>query len=135
MTTETGQPQTRDGTKLCIAVTRQGVTAYGNKAAFESLAEWFRWMASSAPSEHYECHTIMYLRDEASTFGEDTVKNVYVLFDANTRRPFEKKAKNEFGFELTFMMATESDLDKLAGFQTRGLLPKGWDSEPRIVVK
>jgi hypothetical protein len=36
MTTETGRPQTKDGTKLCIAVTRQGVTAYGNKAAFES---------------------------------------------------------------------------------------------------
>jgi hypothetical protein len=77
----------------------------------------------------------MYLQNEASTFGEDTVKNVYVLFDADTRRPFAKKAKNEFAFELTFMMATETDLDKLAACQTRGLLPKGWNSEPRIVVK
>jgi hypothetical protein len=121
------------GTKLCLAVTKQGVTAYGNRDAFESLSEWFKWMASSDPAEHFECHIIWHLQDDASSFQKESTKNVYALFTAKTKAVFEKDSEDGFGFELTFMMAPEAELDELAGCQKTGLLPESWNEEERVV--
>ena len=126
-------PARKPGRKLCLAVTKQGVTAYGNRDAFESLGEWFKWMASSDPAEHFECHTIWHLQDEASAFLKQSTKNVFALFTAKTRAVFEKESEDGFGFELTFMMASEAELDELAGCQKTGLLPESWNEEERLV--
>ena len=126
-------PARKPGTKLCLAVTKQGVTAYGNRDVFESLSEWFKWLASSDPVEHFECHIIWHLQDEASAFRKQSTKNVYALFTEKTKAVFEKESEDGFGFELTFMMASEAELDELAGYQETGLLPESWNEEERLV--
>jgi hypothetical protein len=129
----TPSPAPKSGTKLCLAVTKQGVTAYGNRDAFESLGEWFKWLASSDPAERFECHTIWHLQDEANSLREQTTRNVYALFSARTKPVFEKESEDGFGFELTFMMAPDAELDELAGRQKTGLLPESWNEEERLV--
>jgi hypothetical protein len=126
-------PARKSGTKLCLAVTKQGVTAYGNRDAFESLSEWFKWLASSDPKEHFECHTIWHLQGEANSFREHSTKNVFALFSAKTKPAFEKESEDGFGFELTFMMAPDAELDELAGHQETGLLPESWNEEERLL--
>jgi hypothetical protein len=133
MTTNNPSPARKPGRKLCLAVTKQGVTAYGNRDAFESLGEYFKWLASSDPTEHFECHTIWHLQDDRSTFAKQSTKNVYALFTARTKAVFEKESEDGFGFELTFMMASEAELDELAGHQETGLLPESWNEEERLV--
>jgi hypothetical protein len=117
------RPEKKDGSKLCLAITREGVTAYGNRAAFESLAEWLKWIASSSPSEHFECHTVFSLQDDDSLFDAKANKNVCRLFNEDTEPTFKKMAKEEFGFELTFMMSSESELDQLLALESTGRLP------------
>jgi hypothetical protein len=122
----TARPEKKDGSKLCLAITREGVTAYGNRAAFESLAEWLKWIASSVPSERFECHTVFSLQDD-SLFDAKANKNVCRLFNEDTERIFNKMAKEEFGFELTFMMSSESELDQLLALEATGRLPENWN--------
>jgi hypothetical protein len=129
----TEPPEPKPGAKLCLAVTKQGVTAYGNKGAFEQLAEWLQWIASSDPSEHFECHTILSLQDEASALGKQRKKNVYPLFSKQTKAVFERENEHGFGFELTFMMVEDAELDEFTGFQETGLLPDSWNEEERLV--
>ncbi len=132
-TTTDAPPMRKPGTKLCLAVTKQGVTAYGNKAAFEHLAEWLKSMASSDPVEHFECHTIWNLQDEEGSFGENAIKNVYPLFSRQAKTLFAKKDEHGFGFELTFMMAPDSELDELAAYQKTSLLPDSWNEAERLI--
>lgn len=107
----------------------KGVTAYGNKVAFKKMAEYFEWMASSDPSDHYELHSLMYLEDDASKFEGKEIKNVYALFDKKTKGAFFKKTKNLCGFELTFMMVPENELDEMDACQKTGLIPAHWNTE------
>jgi hypothetical protein len=132
-TTINPSPSRKPGTKLCMAVTKQGVTAYGNRDAFESLSEWFKWLAASDPAEHYECHLIWHLQDDASAFRKQSIKNVFALFTAKTKPVFEKESEDGFGFEMTFMMAPEAELDELAVCQETELLPESWNEEERLV--
>ncbi len=127
--TKSTRPDRKHGNRLCITVTKQGVTAYGNKVAFESLAEIFKWLASSAASEHYECHTILSLQDEASLLDGQKPKNVFALFDKEAQAVFARQTEESFGFELTFMMATETELNELDALQEVGRLPESWNSE------
>lgn len=113
MSEDNALPQKIDGTRLCISVNKEGVTAYGNRQAFESLAKYFLWLASSNPSEHYELHTILSLQDEESLFKKKLNRNVYALLADEVKLTFENKNEDSFGFELTFMMATEAELNKL----------------------
>ena len=58
---------------------------------------------------------------------------MFALFTAKTKPVFEKERKDDFGFELTFMMAPEAQIDELAGRQESGLLPESWNEEERLV--
>lgn len=71
----------------------------------------------------------MHLQDDASKFEGKEIKNAYVLFDKDTQPVFAKKTENEVGFELTFMMATETDLDQSDIYQKHGLLPDSWNTD------
>jgi hypothetical protein len=73
------------------------------------------------------------LQDEASNFREQNTKNVFALFTVKTKGVFEKESEDGFGFELTFMMASEAELDELAGCQKSGLLPESWNEEERLI--
>jgi hypothetical protein len=116
-----------DNIRLCITVKHKGVTAYGNKAAFEALAQKLLRIAASLPSEHFECHTVMALQDDASKFEGKKIKNVYSIFDQETAPVFAKRSEDACGFELTFMMAPEHELDQMDTFQEQGMLPDYWD--------
>ena len=127
------RPKTVAGTRLCIAVRRDGVTAYGNKAAFETLSRTFKWLAKSPPSEHYELHSVLDLQDYAGLEEANEPQKVFALFTRDTKKVFEKRRKDEFGIELTFMMVEESDLDDFAKAQSKGLIPKARREQSRTV--
>lgn len=69
----------------------------------------------------------MALQDDASKFERKKIKNVYSLFDQETAAVFAKRSEAECGFELTFMMATEHELDQMDSFQEQGILLEYWD--------
>jgi hypothetical protein len=115
------QPKKVKGTELCITVTGEGVTVYGNKQMFRSLAEWFSWIAGSKPSEHYECHVVWHLM---SKFAEK--KNVTVLYDEKSAKLY-RKHHPEQEFELTFMLVEPRDLKKLRSHEEAGVLPEDWN--------
>jgi hypothetical protein len=48
-------PREIAGTQVCIRVSADGVTVYGNRKAFKSLAQWMTWIANASEEEHYEC--------------------------------------------------------------------------------
>jgi hypothetical protein len=70
------QPKKIDGVRLCLALTEDGLAAYGNPQAFGALAQWMTWLGNSDPSEHYECHATMALEDDASVFEGKRPRNV-----------------------------------------------------------
>lgn len=119
-------PVKKDGTRLCIAVTSDGVTVYGNRQAFESLAEQMQWIAQSNSSEHYECHVVMAFENDESRFEGKKPKNVWVLAEKNLAHFPIKESENYTNYELTFMAVEEKDLDEMAKYQEAGLLPNGW---------
>ncbi len=103
------QPGKRRGTRVCLAVTKDGVTLYGNKAAFKTLADWMQWIADSDPAEHYECHVVWHLLSHLARRP-----NIVIRYDKQMRRIFAKRATpNVEQFELTFMQVENSDLNKL----------------------
>jgi hypothetical protein len=116
-------PLNEAGTRLCISVNENGVSVYGNKPAFKSLAAWMSRLAESAETDHFECHVVMSLEDEESKFEGKTPKNVSVLMDKKIADSFAKRTESNTGFELTFMAVENQDLEHLAQFQKIGLLP------------
>jgi hypothetical protein len=117
------KPRKTPGVRICIALTSDGVTAYGNPAALRSLAEWVGWLAESDPKEHFECHVTMSLENDASLFEGARPRNVWSLVAGNLRDAFPVRTDEHPGFELTFMVATDSDLDQMAMHQESGILP------------
>ena len=102
-------PKRQRGVRACVAVGKDGVTLYGNKATFRSLANWMTWIAESKPSEHYECHVVWHLLSRVAK-----KPNVFVRFDESSDRaePRGRKRRGQ-AFELTFMQVEEADLNRL----------------------
>jgi hypothetical protein len=113
------RPDRINGTRLCIYINSDGVTVYGNKQAFLSLASYMRWIAESDPAEHFELHTVMSLTSEICHFSKESQKNVFVINDCDTvveeNEDFvwNEEGLDRVGFELTFMIVEEKDLDDL----------------------
>jgi hypothetical protein len=126
-------PPANSGIRLCLTVTKQGVTAYGNRAAFECLSDRLKSLASSGRDSHYEFHTIWHLGSGEKAYAETAPKDVYVLFSKATESVFHSSDPHSFGFELTFMMASDDDLNTLAQYQQTSLLPETWDETERIL--
>jgi hypothetical protein len=123
----TSPPAKLSGVRLCITVTKEGVTAYGNRQAFKAMADWMTWLANSHDAEHFECHVVMALEDDQSKFDGKESRNVWVLLDKNLTDSFEKRSEENTGFELTFMVVEKSDLDYMERFQKLGVLPDDWN--------
>jgi len=125
------QPRLIAGSRLCLALTAEGLTVYGNPEALKSLAKWLEWIAHANPEEHYECHVGLFLEDEASRFEGKVPRNVSVLVE-RTLAPHIVQRKMvqidgepalQRGFDLTFMAVPEADLDQMAASQGMGILP------------
>jgi len=108
-------PKKQRGVRACVAVGQDGVTLYGNKATFRSLAKWMTWIAASRSSEHYECHVVWHLQS-------NTLKkpNVFVRFDKSGLELRRRQRGGRQAFELTFMQVEGADLDRL---EKKGLTP------------
>jgi hypothetical protein len=110
-------PKRQRGTRVCLAVRKDGVTLYGNRAAFKSLAEWMQRIADSDPAEHYEFHVGWHL---GSHFAKRP--NVFVRFDRHMRQWFGKRGvANREKFELTLMQVENGDLMEL---ERKPMLPE-----------
>src|SRR4051794_31463415 len=93
------QPKRKRGARLCVVVRTDGVAVYGNQTAFESLAEWLRWIAKSPPKDHYECHLVWHFESYAN---KRHPKNVRVLFDERIA-PLVAHAGKRADFDVTFI--------------------------------
>ena len=100
-------PKRQRGVRACVAVGGDGVTLYGNKAAFRSLAKWMTWIAASKPSKHYECHVVWHLLSNTAK-----KPNVFVRFDKAARGSGRQRGDRQV-FELTLMQVEGADLDRL----------------------
>lgn len=110
----TTRPEKKSDARLCLSVRRDGLTAYGNTQAFQSLAEWLSWLSKSDPKEHFECHVTMALEDDASLFEGKRPRNVWTVADHAMRGIVTPRSSKHPGFELTFMMAGAAELDQMA---------------------
>jgi hypothetical protein len=125
------QPEKLPGTRLCIAVRKEGATLYGNPAALRSLAQHLLWIADADPAEHYECHATWELESDACRFDGERPLNAWTLAEpaladilAKLREAVvDGEPALEGGFEVTFMAVEGSDLDELARHQESGVLP------------
>ena len=122
------QPKKVVGVRLCMALTADGLTAYGNKEAFAALAEWMSWLANSNERDHFECHVTMSLEDDASLFEGKRPRNIWTLIHKNLSGMVASRSDNSPGFELTFMTVEQADLDYMAQFQEAGKLPDDWNT-------
>lgn len=121
------QPTKVPGLRLCLALTRDGLTAYGNREAFTALRQWMQFVEESPEGEHYECHVAMSLEDDESRFDGKTPRNVAVLFDRRLADLFPHRSDTSPGFELTFMKTTKDGLDEMERYQHDALLPLDWN--------
>lgn len=120
-TAKQAPPMRPRGTRLCIAITKDGVQVYGNRAALQAIAARMSWIANSTPADHYEMHLVWHLLSFAKT------RNVSVLVDEAASRVFGRgSTKLLKTFELSFMIVEESDLRKLRKYQSAGVLPPDW---------
>ena len=115
-------PKVDDNARICLAVKDDGVTAYGNKEGFKTLANWLTWIAESDPSEHYECHL-------GWSFDSATKEKVWPLFSDELKRVYGLNSTDKQNFELTFMAVEDSDLDELEKSRESMNLPESYNSE------
>ena len=124
------RPTRAPGTRLCIAVRKEGVTLYGNPSAMRSLAEYLLWIAGADPAEHYECHARLELQSDECLFENKRPLDVWALVEPALAQHITAGASvsddgdREEGFEVTFMAVEERDLDELAKHQESALLPE-----------
>lgn len=112
--------------RVCLALTKGGLTAYCNRDALKALSQRLNQLVDSPISEHYESHVIMEISDEKSLFEENSEKNAWVLFEKSLANSFDTRSPTEFGFELTFMTVDEAELDDMVLYQKTGVLPPDW---------
>jgi hypothetical protein len=122
-------PKNDPKTEVCVVASRDGVTIYGNAAAFRTLAKWMSWIAKSDESEHYECHVGWHLRKHYARSP-----NVSVLFDATMSRAVAKRSERTgVPFEVTFMAVTKRDVVSLRKNGQHGVLPEEWFAKSAVV--
>ena len=119
-------PKKRPGVRICVSVMPDGVTIYGNRSAFASIAEWMQWVMTSPPNEHFETHLLADLEDDASKFEGKHPRNVWTLVDGRLTSEAGGAPLNAENFDVTFMAVEESELDKMEKYQDGGLLPDDW---------
>lgn len=115
-------PDRIPGTRICLAVTPEGVKLYGNREAFQSLAQFMSWIADSDPAEHFECHVKWHMSSEGALLRNEA-PNVATLFAPALDGQFERTSESNSGFELTFMAVEKADLDELFQHAASGVLP------------
>ena len=52
----TARPKVNAKSQLCLYLSEDGLTVYGNKESMRSLARQLNWIANAPPEDSYECH-------------------------------------------------------------------------------
>ena len=89
--------------RLAVVAGTGGTAMYGDRAAFKTLARWMAWLAKSDPREHFEMHIPWSLEPPLARRSK-----VKVL-----KRSRGKSARPTTGFEVTFMVVENADLDQM----------------------
>ena len=118
------RPSKVPGTRLCIALRKQGITLYGNPAAMRSLAEQLLWIAHADPAGHYECHASWQLQSDECLFDNKHPLDVWTLAEPGLASNVTNDNTVGEAFDINFMAVEEGDLDELAKHQGSGILPK-----------
>jgi hypothetical protein len=118
-------PKNEKHLQLCLVVSEEGVTAYGNAAAMRTLSRWLAWLGDSQPSDHYECHVAWHL---GSPFRKQN--RVWLLRTGGSpgRRQRTSQKLSE-GYDVTFMLVTSRELAMLRRYDHTGVLPSRWTEE------
>jgi hypothetical protein len=109
-------PQRDPRLRICIVQRRDGVTLYGNRAAFRNLARWMEWLAEAPRGEHYECHVRWHL-ERQSERSASHVPRIWLLMDPELVDVCDRES------EVTFMVTEKDELDRLLGYAASGVLP------------
>lgn len=119
------RPKMRPYSKACVAITKRGLTIYGNTEVFAALAEWCDAIASADPEDHEECHFAWHLFSPFATRSK-----LWMLCDKATDR-IVRRANKPGGrdFELTLMSVSAKDLVRLSQYQRKGTLPDDWNGQ------
>jgi hypothetical protein len=100
--------------RLCLKLSIDGLTAYGNKEAIIALRDQMNWLLESDPSEHFECHVMLTMENDESKFGGLVPANVWTIVSKDLIG-IDDDLINEVpkNFELTIMQVRDFDLDEL----------------------
>jgi hypothetical protein len=123
------RPETPSDARLCLYVSEDGVTAYGNRPALLNLAAQLQFIAAAPPDECDEIHARlnMRIREDNAALNEST--NVWVVLaetkitHSAVQSPLAVNADGGFriGFDMSLMHASETTLDELEKFKASGV--------------
>jgi hypothetical protein len=121
-------PKTPGGAELCIAVTRAGVTVYGNPKAFKSLVDWMAWASSSTSKVDREFHLNWQLQTYAG-MKSLAQRNVWVLVEDELKPVLSDPDRDPRDFEITFRLVDNKHLKQLKRAKVKGTLPANWEPD------
>lgn len=111
------KPQTNDKSRICLNFAVDGLTAYCNREALIDLRNQLDWLISSPPEEHYHCHVLMDLENDASKFDGERPRNAGLRFSEGVERMKDADLVGGECVDLTFVVLTEADLDDMQQHQ------------------
>lgn len=111
------QPKANDKSRICLDFSVDGLTAYCNREALTDLRNQLDWLIASPPEEHYHCHTLMALENDASKFDGKRPRNAGVSFSKGVEKMKDADIDGGMSVDLTFMVATNANLDDMQQHQ------------------
>ena len=107
------QPEASDKSRICLTFAADGLTAYCNREALIDLRAQLDWLIALPPEEHYHCHTLMVLENDASRFGGKRPRNAGVSFSEGVETMKDADIDGGECVDLTFMVVTDAILDDM----------------------
>jgi hypothetical protein len=107
------RPVSNPKSRICLSLSQNGLVAYGNTEALSDLRDQLAWIVKSDPKDHFECHVIMTLESDETRFEGKKPRNAWVKASDDINMSLIEGSEENYGFELTFMLVEEKDLDDL----------------------
>lgn len=105
------RPEASPQSRLCLEFDASGLTAYCNRQALIALRDQLEWLIQSPPEDRYHCHVLMTLENDASRFDGKRPRNAGVSFSDDFEKMRDADIDGGQLIDLTFMVATDDDLD------------------------
>ena len=124
------QPRADEKSRICLNFAVDGLTAYCNREALIDLRNQLDWLISSPQEDHYHCHVLMVLENDVSKFEGKKPRNAGVRFSEGVEKMKDADLVGGECVDLTFVVATEADLDSMQVHQEPGFEFSSPPSEP-----